>query len=539
MWKVMIVDDEIIVRVGFKSCVNWEEHGCQVIAVCESTEDAIACIQQEVPDIVFTDIMMPGANGIELVKYLRTNYPRVRVVVLSCVEEIEYVKQAIRLGAEDYILKLSFTKEMMTEVIQKICDSLNREEEEHGFGEADENAREMTDDREETFRMLLGGDPTDSAVTKDVLERLGYGSSPKEMYEIGCFLIDGPVPEKNSSGCDRRLFRSGLVNMIREYFGRLQPSDVVFVDENEIVLVLRDDQGTADFKQPEDLLKDLNEALKIHFNLTLSLGMNREETKYTDIPESYRKAKKATRLRFFDGKASYHENSSSRKGATGEKNCENDAFNRWKMPKQIQEAVFAQNAELALELVQQWFDEMKRRREEEQIPAIRRLVVGSWIMLSGYGLDSQELPLPEEQEEMCSTAEFWEAETLEELQTAFQNGILMILKYLKTYRSDNREITNLIRYLREHVNENISLDQAAGMCALGKSQFCVLFKKQTGDTFLNYFNSMKMKQAHELLRQENMQVQEAAERIGIRDVSYFSRLFKKYYAMSPSEVKRI
>ena len=130
MWKVMIVDDEIIVRVGFKSCVNWEELGCQVIAACEGTEAVIACIQQEVPDIVFTDIMMPGPNGIELVKYLRSNYPRVRVVVLSCVEEIEYVKQAIRLGAEDYILKLSFTKEMMTEVIQKICDSLNREEKE-------------------------------------------------------------------------------------------------------------------------------------------------------------------------------------------------------------------------------------------------------------------------------------------------------------------------------------------------------------------------------------------------------------------------
>lgn len=99
MRKIMIVDDEIIVRIGFQSCLNWEEYGCQVQAVCESTEEAIACIQKEVPDIVFTDIMMPGKNGIELVRHIRTNYPYIKVVVLSCMGDIEYVKQAIYSGS--------------------------------------------------------------------------------------------------------------------------------------------------------------------------------------------------------------------------------------------------------------------------------------------------------------------------------------------------------------------------------------------------------------------------------------------------------
>ncbi len=537
MWKVMIVDDEIIVRVGFKSCVNWEEHGCEVIAACDSTESAIASIQQEVPDIVFTDIMMPGANGIELVKYLRSNYPKVRVVVLSCVEEIEYVKQAIRLGAEDYILKLSFTKEMMTEVIRKICDSLNQEEEakDPENEEPDSNVRGMTGEREEAFRTLLEGDPSAAG---EILERLGYDTKSAGGYEVGCFLIDGAMTEKNLSGSDRHLFRSGLVNMIREYFGRLQLRDAVFIEENEILLLLESREGAAELKQPEALLEDLNDALRIHFNLTLSLGMHRERLESIEIPAGYRKAQKAVQLRFFDGRASYHETSEPEKTTKGERSQENDLLNPWKMPEQIQEAVFAQNTERAFELVQQWFDEMKMKRGAEQIPAIRRLIVGAWIMLSGYGLNAQELPMPEEQEEMCSTAEFWKAETLEEMQNAFQNGMERVLKYLNSNRSDNREIAWLIRYLKEHVNENISLDQAAGWCALGKSQFCVLFKKQTGDTFLNYFNRLKMKHAYALLKRENMQVQEVAERVGIHDVSYFSRLFKRYYSISPSELKR-
>ena len=96
MRKIMIVDDEIIVRIGFQSCLNWEEYGCQVQAVCESTEEAIACIQKEVPDIVFTDIMMPGKNGIELVRYIRTNYPYIKVVSDGTVSKYLSVKRRVK-----------------------------------------------------------------------------------------------------------------------------------------------------------------------------------------------------------------------------------------------------------------------------------------------------------------------------------------------------------------------------------------------------------------------------------------------------------
>ena len=127
MLKVMIVDDEFIVRVGFKSSVEWEKYGCQVIAACGSGKEAIEIFSKELPDIVFTDIMMPEMDGIELVEYTKTRYPWIRVVVLSCLNEIDYVKKAIRLGAEDYILKLSFTQESIVELIQKLSKSIEEE----------------------------------------------------------------------------------------------------------------------------------------------------------------------------------------------------------------------------------------------------------------------------------------------------------------------------------------------------------------------------------------------------------------------------
>lgn len=179
---------------------------------------------------------------------------------------------------------------------------------------------------------------------------------------------------------------------------------------------------------------------------------------------------------------------------------------------------------------------MKEPASFGQIQNIRRFVVETWVFISGYSL-------PEAVEEsgydgMYSTAVFWEAETLAELKQAFQEGVGMILKYLQANRAANPEIIQLIRYLENHIGENISLEHAAGRCALGKSQFCILFKKHTGETFVNYFNHLKMKRAYELLSCTNLQVQEVANQIGIRDISYFSRMFKKYYQISPSDVKK-
>ena len=166
MLKVVIVDDELIVRVGFRSCIRWEDYGCEIAATCESAEDAIAFFKKEIPDIVFTDIMMPGMDGIALTEYIRNHYPRVKIVVLSCVNEIDYVKKAIKLGAEDYILKLSFTQDTMAEVIGKLREVIEKERKESfysGFGAVN---------RDELFRALLSGN-LPLAESEKLLEKLG------------------------------------------------------------------------------------------------------------------------------------------------------------------------------------------------------------------------------------------------------------------------------------------------------------------------------------------------------------------------------
>ena len=167
----------------------------------------------------------------------------------------------------------------------------------------------------------------------------------------------------------------------------------------------------------------------------------------------------------------------------------------------------------------------------------RRGVVETWVFISGYSIpEGADMP---EYDEIYSTGDFWGAETLADLKGCFKAAVQSVVDYLMANKNANPEITRFLQYLEDHVDENISLEEAAGWCALGKSQFCILFKKAAGDTFVNYFNGLKMKKAFTLLGSSNIQVQEAASRIGIHDISYFSRLFKKYYNMSPSDVRKL
>ena len=272
MLKVMIVDDEIIVRVGFQSCINWEAYGCQVVSTCESGGDAVEYMNRDVPDIVFTDIMMPGMDGIQLVKYISENHPDTKVVVLSCVDEIDYVKKAIKLGAEDYILKLSFTQDTLVELITRLKSMIEEERKKAGRGSLD--MRVQSFNREEDLRTLLLGNqgPGDNEM---LLDRLGYTYNPFETYQAGCFLVDNERMNRPGSGTDSHIRKYGLLNIVREYLENLPKSDLAFTGEHEIVVLFRREGGESPACFFPDTLDLLNHALKTHLNLTLSMGMDR------------------------------------------------------------------------------------------------------------------------------------------------------------------------------------------------------------------------------------------------------------------------
>jgi two-component system response regulator YesN len=121
----MIVDDEFIVRVGIRSILNWEEYGYTIVAEASSGMEALNKIEQCHPDIVLTDIVMDNMDGFELIRLCREKHPEVSFVVLSGYNDFENVRQAMKLGAMDYIFKLKANPEDILRTLDDISRIVN------------------------------------------------------------------------------------------------------------------------------------------------------------------------------------------------------------------------------------------------------------------------------------------------------------------------------------------------------------------------------------------------------------------------------
>ena len=126
MYSIMIVEDEYLVRQGIASLVNYEQFGMQVIAQAENGIEAWQKFQENPADILLTDINMPQMNGLELAKLVREQAPKCHIVFLTGYDDFDYARTAIKLGADDYLLK-PFSKDDVEEMLAKQQTKLDKE----------------------------------------------------------------------------------------------------------------------------------------------------------------------------------------------------------------------------------------------------------------------------------------------------------------------------------------------------------------------------------------------------------------------------
>jgi len=124
MWNLLVVEDETIVRVGLKYMMDWEKCGIRWKSEASNGEDALRAMETEDIHIVMTDIRMPGMDGLELAKRIRERYPEVQIVFLSSYDEFAYAKEALKLGAVDYLHKPTMDEDEIEQTLRKAVERL-------------------------------------------------------------------------------------------------------------------------------------------------------------------------------------------------------------------------------------------------------------------------------------------------------------------------------------------------------------------------------------------------------------------------------
>ncbi len=142
MIKVLIVDDDNLVRRGLISLMPWVEFDMKVVGEARNGEKALEFLASNEVDLMLTDIAMPVMSGMELMKKVRSQYPNIFIVVLTLHQDFEYIQEALRLGAIDYIAKVQLEKESFEEVILRIQNRI-MEEQKRNYAELGDSEAEV------------------------------------------------------------------------------------------------------------------------------------------------------------------------------------------------------------------------------------------------------------------------------------------------------------------------------------------------------------------------------------------------------------
>jgi YesN/AraC family two-component response regulator len=128
MIKVMVVDDEYIVRKGLMATVNWKKYNMEVVADASNGHKGWEVFLEHTPEVVITDIVMPEQNGIELARKIKQAAPDTKILLLSCHRDFEYAQEGIKLGASGYILKTAFQDDEFEEYLKQFSDEILKSE---------------------------------------------------------------------------------------------------------------------------------------------------------------------------------------------------------------------------------------------------------------------------------------------------------------------------------------------------------------------------------------------------------------------------
>lgn len=184
--NLLIVDDEVLAVQGMMQGIDWKQSGIDgEVHVAHDAGHAYGIIESQAIDVVLCDIEMPGENGIELIRRVKSEYPDIACVFLTCHAKFEFVQEALRLGCEDYILSPA-PYEAIAAVISRVAAELlqsreNRELAKYGRGwlhERDRDAENAQGDRrsaeeiaEDTARYILSNLSSGKLSVKSLAER--------------------------------------------------------------------------------------------------------------------------------------------------------------------------------------------------------------------------------------------------------------------------------------------------------------------------------------------------------------------------------
>ncbi|WP_025852751.1 response regulator transcription factor [Paenibacillus ehimensis] len=510
MFRVLLVDDEPIARIGLRTTFDWESNGLRLVGEASNGKRAMLWIERNEVDILITDIAMPVMDGLELMRAAREKNPLIKVVLLSCHNDFEYVREGIRLGASDYLLKPTLETADLKSVLDKLKEqiSLERKKEELYLRQELSGKRIET---EKALVKLLGGEelPSDLRTELCWLE---------ERYRVVVCLLDGAAKLRAEEG---GVFIEIMLDEVQASYYEHRGQGVAFrVCADKLVLAVPDEGDQEAFRHSIESFQTVLKQKGYGF----TMGISSRVQGCGLLKRAYREGEETARLRFYFGPGSV----SFYSGAPLRKPLPEDAEGCRNALKETMREGFRDKAALYVErILRYWTCEY---RTPAEVMREAQELLSLFHLSKGYGL------VPIEQTEAVRMMESVE-EMRAFLWSAFEAVWMSEDEMEEEYGFHRRIIEKAIDYMKSNFTKALSLQDVADHVAVSKNYFSEMFKRVTGQNFIDYLIHLRLKRSSVLLQTTALKVYEVAEMSGFNDVKYFSKVFKKTMKMSPAEFR--
>lgn len=542
MYKLMVVEDEKIIRRGIIQGVRWNELGFEVIAEAKNGVEALEKLKEENVDVVITDIKMPIMDGIELSKRIREEYKDIEIVILSGFSEFDYAREAIRFNAYEYLLKPT-KKIKLIEIFHKMKVKLDKQKENKKksisnnviLNEGYENLRR---------EFLLGVLDGDRQVLNDIkcnMDKLELDIDGEMFVSAVIDINITSVKERIEEAWknDNKILTYVYKNIVDEVLKNIENSISVVRSINEIDVLFCFNDKKNQNEYIIEILDDINKKLKSivfkNSDVKIGIGIGFAYSSILQASRSYKQAKKAIEETFFE----------SDKFINVFNNAEFEFEQHWiknytKEVSHIVNTIVKGDKDDLEKLINIMFDKFIEYK-------INPKIIKDYCYILQFTLISNSYGLIDENEASKIQSEFdyviKKSDSLQELREEIIN--LSINTSNVFIKLNNKEIENkevIIKkakdYIKANYSKKLTLDSISEEVYLSPNYFSVLFKKVTGETYIEYLQDVRMRAAKKMLEDRTKKVYEVAFAIGYSDYKYFVSKFKKAVGVSPKEYRK-
>lgn len=487
MYKVLIADDEPWVAFGLKKLIDWESLGFTVTGEVTNGIKALAFISEMKPEVILSDIRMPGLNGLQLLERLREMQMDCHVILISGYAEFGYAQQAIRLGAYDYLLK-QIDKVKLTETLTRLKKSLDEKKKSNQVIDL------LLDDLFELF------EPDSNVKMQNFLFNRGTEWKDPHFRFISCL-----YEHKSTVDLIRKQITDQGYKCIQFHTGQYKQSYLLNYDEQ---------------KEPSTLFNFITENLSI----AQHVGISSIGVYSTAIGRLYQESDIALFTSCMYPEARLQEYKSAESTSL-------NATDIAKMIAPLEIAIKEQKHNQISKIIDQLYDDcIERQLLIDQISVLYNQIVSLFYKYYSNDFDSE--------------VEYMNYDQIVRSYGSLEQLFEKVKTYLHKKANNERLVSHdtvkkIFDDIKANFTEDITLSSFSKKHNLSIGYLSALFKKETNNNFSDYLVSLRLNLAKELLHDNSLSIHEIVERVGYKDYFHFNKLFKKHFGITPSKYRKL